>query len=502
VFGQDYVDECPEANGFFADAVQCDRYYECKNGQIIDNTCEDGLVFEESSIGFAKCSFPFSVDCNGRPELQQARPSGVCPRRNGYFPHENPEVCDQFYFCVDGVANKITCPESLIFNPKTGQCAFSDQVDRPGCSSSEFFQFTCPNNPEARHAHPRYPDPTDCQYFYLCLNGVDARRNGCTVGLVFNAATSSCDRQSNLEANDPCRNWYNETTLEALTAATRPPQGLGGGVAIDTSDRKRVQVVRRKQRPSIAAAGTRQQQRPDPSAAAALAASGGNRVSINPDLRAALAGQEPPQRSRVRVQPPASVFGQQPQQSAPVDNTPRGPPQFSLSDADAIQRFRDQNQFVPQSSGTAGGGRLTVLSGNSPPQQLQTQRARPSQAVNTNSFQQFDQQLPSSPSSNAADETSNFGDRNRFRSRRPPQFQSVSRETAPTETAAPQRSSGTGLRDRTRPPTRGGSNFRQRNRSRQRGSVSRTQSQSSQISFGDQQQDEFSNFPTFDAVRQ
>ena len=60
--------------------------------QIIDNTCEDGLVFDESSIQFAKCSFPFSVDCNGRPELQQARPSGVCPRRNGYFPHENPEV--------------------------------------------------------------------------------------------------------------------------------------------------------------------------------------------------------------------------------------------------------------------------------------------------------------------------------------------------------------------------------------------------------------------------
>ena len=27
------------------------------------------------------------------------------------------QVCDKFYFCVDGVANPITCPESLIFNP-------------------------------------------------------------------------------------------------------------------------------------------------------------------------------------------------------------------------------------------------------------------------------------------------------------------------------------------------------------------------------------------------
>ncbi len=30
----DYVDECPVENGFFADAVQCDRYYECKNGEV------------------------------------------------------------------------------------------------------------------------------------------------------------------------------------------------------------------------------------------------------------------------------------------------------------------------------------------------------------------------------------------------------------------------------------------------------------------------------------
>ena len=34
VLSQDYVDECPELNGFYADAVQCDRYYECKGGQV------------------------------------------------------------------------------------------------------------------------------------------------------------------------------------------------------------------------------------------------------------------------------------------------------------------------------------------------------------------------------------------------------------------------------------------------------------------------------------
>ena len=35
VSGQyDYVSECPEDNGIFADALQCDRYYECIDGVV------------------------------------------------------------------------------------------------------------------------------------------------------------------------------------------------------------------------------------------------------------------------------------------------------------------------------------------------------------------------------------------------------------------------------------------------------------------------------------
>ena len=30
----DLVEECPEKFGFYADAVQCDRYYECQEGQV------------------------------------------------------------------------------------------------------------------------------------------------------------------------------------------------------------------------------------------------------------------------------------------------------------------------------------------------------------------------------------------------------------------------------------------------------------------------------------
>ena len=32
------------------------------------------------------------MDCTDRPELQPAKPTKLCPRQNGYFAHENPEV--------------------------------------------------------------------------------------------------------------------------------------------------------------------------------------------------------------------------------------------------------------------------------------------------------------------------------------------------------------------------------------------------------------------------
>ena len=70
----------------------CDFTDSKSSFQIIDQTCPDGLVFDESSLQFAKCSFPFSVNCAGRQLLQTPQPTTLCPRQNGYFPHQDPKV--------------------------------------------------------------------------------------------------------------------------------------------------------------------------------------------------------------------------------------------------------------------------------------------------------------------------------------------------------------------------------------------------------------------------
>lgn len=41
--------------------------------------------------------------------------------------------------------------------------------------------------------HPRYADPNECQYFYVCINGEVPRRSGCKLGQVFDDSTKTCD---------------------------------------------------------------------------------------------------------------------------------------------------------------------------------------------------------------------------------------------------------------------------------------------------------------------
>jgi hypothetical protein len=173
-------DDCPEPNGFFPDAYQCDKYYECRDGKIKEKLCADGLVFIDAGPNVEKCEFAFAVDCADRPELQPPQPSMNCPRKNGYFAHEDTAVCDKFFFCVDGMFNAITCPAGLVFSNKTGTCTWPDQAKKQYCSSGELFDFNCPAMVGEREAgemvHPRFPDPKDCQSFYVCIDGKVPRK--------------------------------------------------------------------------------------------------------------------------------------------------------------------------------------------------------------------------------------------------------------------------------------------------------------------------------------
>ena len=48
-------EECPEPDGFFADAYQCDKYYQCVDGKVTEKLCPDGLVFIDAGPKIEKC---------------------------------------------------------------------------------------------------------------------------------------------------------------------------------------------------------------------------------------------------------------------------------------------------------------------------------------------------------------------------------------------------------------------------------------------------------------
>nr|CAD7445668.1 unnamed protein product [Timema bartmani] len=218
----DTTDQCPEPNGYFADAFQCDKYYECLDGAITEKLCPDGMVFNDFSSEYEKCDLPFNIDCSQRPERQEPQPTLNCPRKNGYFAHQDVDICDKFYFCVDGKFNMITCPDGLVYNDKTGICTWPDEAKKKGCSSKDVFNFSCPKVDMAEAGtHPRYADPEDCQFFYVCINGEIPRRSGCKMGQVFNEVKGTCDWPRNVPE---CVDWYKGIlTDEQLAALENPP---------------------------------------------------------------------------------------------------------------------------------------------------------------------------------------------------------------------------------------------------------------------------------------
>lgn len=92
-------------------------------------------------------------------------------------------------------------------------------TDRQINMSYSFFQFNCLKNKtedddpfqcpleETKRVdskgqtvvHPKYPHESDCQSFYVCLNGREKRLLGCEAGKVYNIEDEICDDPENVE---------------------------------------------------------------------------------------------------------------------------------------------------------------------------------------------------------------------------------------------------------------------------------------------------------------
>ncbi|KAK4881165.1 hypothetical protein RN001_004484 [Aquatica leii] len=219
--------KCPVKDGLYEDPIQCDKFYECYDGIVTEKLCPDGLVFNPTIRKINKCDQPFSVDCGNRLELQPAQPTGPCPRRNGFFAHPDPKVCNVYYNCIEGISTKQSCPPGLHFEEFSGTCVWPATAGREGCDASETMVlkdgFKCPKEGQSDAngqlvVHPKYPHPNDCQRFYVCLNGLEPRDLGCQIGEVYNDETQRCDAPENVPG---CEDWYKDDSAPKPVAGKK-----------------------------------------------------------------------------------------------------------------------------------------------------------------------------------------------------------------------------------------------------------------------------------------
>ncbi|XP_059480882.1 protein obstructor-E isoform X2 [Neocloeon triangulifer] len=205
---------CPAKYGQYEDERQCDKYYECEEGVATEKLCPDGLVFDPTNRKYNKCDQPFNVDCGDRTELQPAKSTEKCPRQNGYFAHPDPAICNVFFNCIDGDAIESQCSSGLVFDEYAGVCSWPKKEDKECGSKRTVLKdgFSCPKEDQLdangrATDHPKYAHPEDCQKFYVCLNGVTPREQGCSLGEAYNEEKQLCDDPENVPG---CEDWYKD----------------------------------------------------------------------------------------------------------------------------------------------------------------------------------------------------------------------------------------------------------------------------------------------------
>lgn len=65
--------------------------------------------------------------------LEPPKGNANCPRRNGFFAHPDPKICNVFYNCIEGEFTELPCTAGLHFDEYSGTCVWPDAAGRQGC---------------------------------------------------------------------------------------------------------------------------------------------------------------------------------------------------------------------------------------------------------------------------------------------------------------------------------------------------------------------------------
>ncbi|KAL0125464.1 hypothetical protein PUN28_004521 [Cardiocondyla obscurior] len=178
----------------------CDKYYECRNGQKALRVCSTGLFFSKRWRGcvdqrYSDCPLPTTPPTTPTPTSPTTPTPNVCPAPPDPCPpvllsHESN--CTLFYECQNGRAILRFCAPNLFFSLKWRGCVDQAISDCPPPTPTP----TPTSNPRPDRCEKDgdlLPHECNCAEFYLCKNGGKALQQ-CQPGHIFNPLSRTCEK--------------------------------------------------------------------------------------------------------------------------------------------------------------------------------------------------------------------------------------------------------------------------------------------------------------------
>ena len=178
--------QCPAGqSGYFSHPTYCNRYVECSNGDpTYVHMCPQGKSWTSKRIGFGYCDASDLVQCQpsqdfpdnlpiGIVNMSTIQPAGVVTGQSTSSPEaisSSSSASTSFFHLPVEIVNMSTIQPAGVV---TGQSTSSPGAISSSSSASTSF-FHCPDVLVGNRTDLNgfYGDPSQCNEFWLCLNGV------------------------------------------------------------------------------------------------------------------------------------------------------------------------------------------------------------------------------------------------------------------------------------------------------------------------------------------
>jgi len=156
-YSQYYRQRCLREKGQFQHLQFCNWYYNCWNGDIKEEKCQNNLYFSTTT---ERCEW--SAECYGKPVAAsnvQTTQSYKCPYAEGLY--RDYTDCSAYYTCRNWQPTRNLCFKGQLFNGFSNQCSHPRDVDCAGTYDPTGLsaQYYNNRNPNQKFPVGSYPQP-------------------------------------------------------------------------------------------------------------------------------------------------------------------------------------------------------------------------------------------------------------------------------------------------------------------------------------------------------